>query len=111
MGETCTQQGWNLILCNTNDKHERDLSYIQVLADKGVDGIIFCMARDSDKKRAQESIELLEKLNDSLFQTEYKKYASGDILDWELDSLNFFYSGHPLDGIEVPIKITKYTTS
>ena len=60
--DTCRKQGWNLILCNTNDKHERDLSYIQVLADKGVDGIIFCMARDSDKKRAQESIGLLEKL-------------------------------------------------
>ena len=59
--DTCRKQGRNLILCNTNDKHERDLSYIQVLADKGVDGIIFCMARDSDKKRAQESIELLEK--------------------------------------------------
>ena len=49
--EVLQEAGWNLILCNTNDKHERDLSYIQVLADKGVDGIIFCMARDSDKKK------------------------------------------------------------
>lgn len=60
--DACRKQGWNLILCNTNDKHERDLSYIQALADKGVDGIIFCMARDSDKKRTKESIELLGKL-------------------------------------------------
>lgn len=60
--DSCRRQGWNLILCNTNDKHERDMSYIQVLADKGVDGILFCMARDSDKKKAKESIQLLKKL-------------------------------------------------
>lgn len=60
--DTCRNQGWNLILCNTNDEHEQDLSYIQVLADKGVDGLIFCMARDSDKGKARESLQLLEKL-------------------------------------------------
>lgn len=38
------------------------MSYIQVLADKGVDGILFCMARDSDKKKAEESIRLMNKL-------------------------------------------------
>lgn len=60
--DECRKCGWNLILCNTNDKHERDLSYIQVLADKGVDGVLFCMARDSDAKKAKESIALLNKL-------------------------------------------------
>lgn len=38
------------------------MSYIQVLANKGVDGILFCMARDSDKKKTEESIQLLKKL-------------------------------------------------
>lgn len=60
--DACRKTGWNLVLCNTNDKHERDLSYIQVLADKGVDGILFCMALDSDRKKTCESIELLKKL-------------------------------------------------
>ena len=60
--DACRRKGWNLILCNTNDKNERDLAYIQVLVDKGVDGILFCMARDSDKKKAKESIHLLERL-------------------------------------------------
>lgn len=60
--DECRRKGWNLVLCNTNDKHERDLSYIQVLADKGVDGILFCMSLDSNKKKAKESIQLLEKL-------------------------------------------------
>lgn len=52
--------------------------------------------------------ELLEKLNDTLFQEEYQKYARGTILDWELQSLNFFYSGHPLDGVEIPIETISY---
>lgn len=60
--DECRRNGWNLILCNTNDMHKRDLEYIQVLADKGVDGILFCMSLDSDKKKALESVRLMEKL-------------------------------------------------
>jgi len=41
---------------------------------------------------------LLSKLNKALYEHERDKYASGDILDWELEALNFFYSGHPLKG-------------
>lgn len=60
--DECRRNGWNLILCNTNDLHKRDLEYIQVLADKGVDGILFCMSLDSAKKRALESVDLMKKL-------------------------------------------------
>lgn len=42
---------------------------------------------------------LLCKLNDILFNEEYNKYAKGDILRWELDSLSFYHSGHPLNNI------------
>lgn len=54
--------------------------------------------------------ELLEKLNNILFQEEFQKYAKGNILDWELQSLNFFYSGHPLTGVELPktIQLSNY---
>jgi len=51
--------------------------------------------------------ELLKKLNNELYLEEYNKYAQGDILDWELQSINFFYSGHPLKDIEIPIEHTK----
>lgn len=51
---------------------------------------------------------LLENLNAALFTEEYEKYASGTILDWELESLNFFYSGHPLDNVSIPLQISKY---
>jgi DNA polymerase-3 subunit alpha len=45
---------------------------------------------------------LLKKLNEALYNAEHEKYASGTILDWELEALSFFYSGHPLKGVSIP---------
>ena len=43
--------------------------------------------------------ELLKKLNDTLFMNEYNKYCSGDNEQWELDSLNFYFTKHPLSKV------------
>jgi DNA polymerase-3 subunit alpha len=51
---------------------------------------------------------LISQLNHTIFSEELEKYARGNILDWELQSLNFFYSGHPLDGIEFPLEVENY---
>ncbi len=40
--------------------------------------------------------ELLKKLNDSLFQEVWNKYAAGSISKWEMDSLGFYYHEHEL---------------
>ena len=40
--------------------------------------------------------ELLTKLNDTLFNNEYQKYCHGNPAMWELDSINFFFTSHPL---------------
>jgi LacI family transcriptional regulator len=58
--DECRRNGWNLILCNTNDMHERDLAYIRVLADKGVDGILYAMSVDSNREKTIESLTLME---------------------------------------------------
>ena len=50
--------------------------------------------------------ELLERLNNILFMEEFTKYGEGDILQWELDSLNLYYEGHPLAGLDFPCDIT-----
>ena len=50
--------------------------------------------------------EMLEKLNNKLFQEEYDKYAKGDLYRWELDSLNIYYSGHPLTGVNLPCGVS-----
>lgn len=60
--DECRKNGWNLILCNTNDLHQRDMEYIRVLADKGVDGILYAMSADSSFEKASESLELMDSL-------------------------------------------------
>lgn len=51
--------------------------------------------------------QLLNDLNNRLFSDEWEKYCSGDELQWELDSLNFYFSGHPLEKVipdlDIPI--------
>ena len=42
--EACRENGWSVILCNTNDNYDRDREYMDLLADKGADGIVFLMA-------------------------------------------------------------------
>jgi len=60
--DECRLKGWNLILCNTNDMHIRDMEYIRVLADKGVDGILYAMSADSNERKINESINLIKEL-------------------------------------------------
>lgn len=52
---------------------------------------------------------LLARLNQKLFENEWNKYASGDNLQWELDSINFYFSGHPLDNVlpYLPVAVDK----
>lgn len=58
--DRCRDNGLNMILCNTNNKHECDINYINMLVDKGVDGIIFGMAGDSTVEDAIESCQLMK---------------------------------------------------
>ena len=51
--------------------------------------------------------ELLTNLNNILFEEEYNKYGKGDILEWELQSLSFYHSGHPLSNTVLPIPVSR----
>lgn len=44
--------------------------------------------------------ELLESLNQALFQEMWDKYAEGELADWEMDSLGFYYHEHPLAKVQ-----------
>lgn len=48
---------------------------------------------------------LINKLYYIEYNEEWDKYCEGDILQWELDSLNFYHSGHPLDNITYSIDV------
>lgn len=58
--DICRKNGCNMILCNTNNMHKCDLNYINMLVDKGVDGIIYGMAGDSTLKNAIDSCNLMK---------------------------------------------------
>lgn len=44
--------------------------------------------------------ELLEKLNKTLFQEEWNKYAEGSLSSWEMSSLGFYYHEHELINVD-----------
>lgn len=63
----------------------------QKLYTKGMD-----KARVYFKEHQQE---LLDNLNNTLFDEMYSKYALGSLSDWEMDSLGFYYHEHPLANV------------
>lgn len=58
--DICRKTGWNMMLCNTGNKHKREQEYIKVLSSKGVDGIILGMSADGDNDKVSESCKLLK---------------------------------------------------
>ena len=44
--------------------------------------------------------ELLDQLNQTLFDEVWDKYAAGSLASWEMDSLGFYYHDHPLTNID-----------
>ena len=84
----------------------KDGVYVNAISETYWDSIY---DKEMDKPRAfikANQDTLLKELNQRLFDVEYIKYAEGNNLQWELDSLSFYYSGHPLSKIELPIEIT-----
>ncbi len=61
--EACRESGFSVILCNTNDSYDRDREYIDLLLDKGADGIVFIMAKDNTREMAAGEIDYLESIN------------------------------------------------
>ena len=85
---------------------EKDGSVVAVIGEKYWDNIYnieMDKARNWIKKNHDE---LLIELNKRLFNEEYEKYGRGDINQWELDALSFYYNGHPLQNLSLPLEIT-----
>lgn len=47
--ESAAENGFNIVMCNTHEQVEREASYVQVLRQKHVDGIIFTSAYLDDR--------------------------------------------------------------
>lgn len=58
---------------------------------------MYTKAMEPAKKYIQDhQQELLDKINDSLFQEQWSKYAAGNISAWEMDSMGYYYHEHEL---------------
>ena len=88
--DACRSVGWNLILCNTNDIHKSDMQYIQVLADKGVDGVLYIMAAESDEENIQDSINLMNSLGIHFIMID-RYVEGGDIVSIATDHIKGGY--------------------
>lgn len=51
------------------------------------------------------SAELLKTMNRRLYEDKYNHYCSGDNLKWQLDSMNFYFDGHPLSKVKSQIDV------
>lgn len=59
----CQEKGWNVMLCNSLNSHERELDLIRVLKNKSVDGIIYCVGASVTRAKAKKSFDLLKSGN------------------------------------------------
>lgn len=50
---------YNVILCNTDDKHDLEVKYIDILAAKGIDGIILDMSVEDSEEKGRKSLNML----------------------------------------------------
>ena len=61
---------------------------------------MYTKAMEPAKKYIQEhQQELLDALNDSLFQEQWNKYAAGNESTWEMDSMGYYYHEHELANV------------
>jgi LacI family transcriptional regulator len=51
---------YNIILSNTNDKPDKDLEYLNILLDRGIDGIIMVPSSNSVDENAKKCFQLME---------------------------------------------------
>lgn len=56
---SCQNNGYNILFSSTNDNPKEDLTYLQVMMDWGVDGIIFSMAANTDADSADKCLKMI----------------------------------------------------
>ncbi len=58
----CTASGYSMILSNTNNDPEKDLTAVTLLVNRGIDGLIIAFSQDENKERSAAFIALLDDL-------------------------------------------------
>ena len=71
----------------------------RVISSKKWDAFYEAQMLPLKKEIKEHQNELLTALNSTVFNDEYNKYCKGDAAQWELDSLNFYFTHHPLTSV------------
>ncbi|HOW37587.1 MAG TPA: LacI family DNA-binding transcriptional regulator [Candidatus Izemoplasmatales bacterium] len=58
----CSAAGYSMILSNTNHDPAKDVSAVNMLVNRGIDGLIIAFSQDENKERSQNFIALLDEL-------------------------------------------------
>lgn len=61
--ENVSEQGYNLILCNTNESYKKDIKYLQLLSARGVDGMLIAISPTKDKFEEDQIIQAINSLD------------------------------------------------
>lgn len=61
--DECHKHNWNLLICNSDNKHKQELNHLKMLCDYMVDGIFLSMAANSTEREVEETINFLEDNN------------------------------------------------
>lgn len=62
----CKENYYNMILCNTNDDPDNDVEYINLLLDRGVDGILLSIAANAAGNRGAECYRIMKDISKPL---------------------------------------------
>lgn len=56
------QSGYSVILCNTNNDPQKDIDYIHILTDRGIDGVIYVMAIAGYQSQGAACLDILRRM-------------------------------------------------
>lgn len=62
----CSERRYHLFLCNSNDRPEKDIEHMQLLADRGVDGIVLASSAELSGKKYKASFEAIRQQDKAL---------------------------------------------
>lgn len=71
----CQHNGYNIILCNTNDRPEKDIEYIHALTDRSVDGMIYILSGRMTEEYSEQLCSIINSVN--------KPFVVTEKLDWK----------------------------
>lgn len=63
LGDTLQESGYNLLLCNSNDKHKLELANISMMSNQMVDGLVMVMSSETIGEKEKQTLDALRRMD------------------------------------------------